>query len=132
MDDLDKMLDEEPNLDLEDPTMNPDAPSKGVVGDIQQAQTADINQLGRLGGLQQAQAQAQLDAQRQAAQMAVDDPRRRLSMLGAGITQLVPGAGAVTLAPETVAPQASPLTTALGLGLAGADIYGRIFGPRKS
>ena len=63
--------------------------------------------------------------------MAVDDPRRRLSMLGAGITQLVPGAGAVTLAPEQATAQASPLQTALGLGLVGADIYGRIFGGRR-
>ena len=58
--------------------------------------------------------------------MAVDDPRRSLSMLGAGITQLVPGAGAVTIADAPAAQSSSPLATALGLGLAGADIYGRL------
>ena len=103
----------------------------GLGARAQDFSRAQISGLGTLGAQQQAQSQAILDAQRQASQMAVDDPRRRLSMLGAGITQLVPGAGAVTLSPETIAPQASPLTTALGLGLAGADIYGRIFGGRK-
>ena len=64
--------------------------------------------------------------------MAVDDPRRRLSMLGAGIAQLTPGAGAVNISEATggEAAGASPLMKALGLGLAGADIYGRIFGNR--
>ena len=90
---------------------------------------AQISGLGTLGAAQQAQSQAVLDAQRQAAQMAVDDPRRRLSMLGSGIAQLTPGAGAVNIAPtEPAAAGASPLMSALGLGLAGADIYGRIFG----
>jgi hypothetical protein len=93
---------------------------------------AQISGLGGLGAQQQAQSQAILDAQRQTAQMAVDDPRRRLSMLGAGITQLTPGAGAVTISDAESAPSASPLTTALGLGLAGADIYGRIFGGNKT
>ena len=51
---------------------------------------------------------------------------RRLSMLGSGITQLVPGAGAVTIADAPAAQSSSPLATALGLGLAGADIYGRV------
>ena len=87
---------------------------------------AQIAGLGTLGAQQQAQQQAVFDAQRQAAQMAVDDPRRRLSMLGSGITQLLPGAGAVTIADAPAAQSSSPLATALGLGLAGADIYGRL------
>ena len=87
---------------------------------------AEISGLGTLGAQQQAQAQAVRDAARQTAQMAVDDPRRRLAMLGQGVAGLS-GLGSVQIAPAQVAPQASPLTTALGLGLAGADIYGRIF-----
>jgi hypothetical protein len=87
---------------------------------------SQIAGLGTLGAQQQAQQQAILDAQRQTAQMAVDDPRRRLSMLGSGITQLVPGAGAVSIADAPAAQSSSPLATALGLGLAGADIYGRL------
>ena len=65
--------------------------------------------------------------------MAVDDPRRRLGLLGTGIASITPGAGTVTLSDAPAAPQASPLSTALGLGLMGADIYGRIFQrPRTS
>ena len=103
----------------------------GLGARAQDFSRAQIAGLGTLGAQQQAQQQAVLDAARQTAQMAVDDPRRRLSMLGAGITQLVPGAGAVTLAPEQATAQASPLQTALGLGLVGADIYGRIFDRRR-
>ena len=100
---------------------------RGLGAAAQDFSRAQISGLGTLGAAQQAQQQAVLDAQRQAAQMAVDDPRRRLSMLGAGITQLTPGAGAVRLTDAPMAAPASPLTQALGLGLAGADIYGRIF-----
>ena len=95
---------------------------------------AQISGLGTLGSQQQAQTQAVLDAQRQAAAMAVQDPRDRLSMFGQGISGLTPGAGTVTLSPADTATAAgpSPLMQALGVGLAGADIYGRIFGGRKT
>ena len=77
---------------------------------------------------QQAQTQAVLDAQRQAAQMAIDEPRQALARFGQGIAGITPGAGAITLSPAaSEAPGASPLMKALGIGLAGADIYGRIF-----
>jgi hypothetical protein len=98
----------------------------GLGARAQDFSRAQISGLGTLGAQQQAQSQAVLDAQRQAAQMAVEDPRRRLSMLGQGVAGLS-GLGSVQIAPAEVAPQTSPLTTALGLGLAGADIYGRIF-----
>ena len=100
---------------------------RGLGAAAQDFSRAQISGLGTLGAAQQAQQQAVIDANRQAAQMAIDDPRRRLSMLGAGITQLTPGAGAVRLTDAPMAASASPLTQALGLGLAGADIYGRIF-----
>ena len=101
---------------------------RGLGAAAQDFARAQISGLGTLGSAQQAQTQAILDAQRQASQMAVDDPRRRLSMLGAGIAQLTPGAGAVNISEATgEAAGASPLMRALGLGLAGADIYGRIF-----
>ena len=105
----------------------------GLGGTAQDFARAQISGLGTLGAQQQAQAQAVLDAQRQAAAMAVEDPRRRLSMFGQGISGLTPGAGTVQLMP-TEAPAAgpSPLMQALGVGLAGADIYGRIFGGRKT
>ena len=101
----------------------------GLGGAAQDFSRAQISGLGTLGAQQQAQNQAILDAQRQASAMAVQDPRDRLAMFGQGISGLTPGAGTVTLSPTdtATAPGASPLMTALGLGLAGADIYGRIF-----
>jgi len=92
---------------------------------------SQIAGLGTLGSAQQAQDQAGLDVARQTAQMAVDDPRRRLDMLGQGVAGLTPGAGSTRVSEVPEAPTASPLQTALGAGLMGADIYGRIFGPRK-
>ena len=100
---------------------------QGLGGAAQDFSRTQIAGLGTLGAGQQAQEQARLDAERQAAQMAVDDPRRRLTMFGQGITGLTPGAGTVSIDESPAAQQASPLATALGLGLAGADIYGRIF-----
>ena len=104
----------------------------GLGGAAQDFSRAQISGLGTLGAQQQAQNQAILDAQRSAAQMAVQDPRRRLGMLGQGIAALTPGAGKVMLDPTPAeAGGASPLMQALGVGLAGADIYGRIFGGRR-
>ena len=105
---------------------------RGLARSAQDLSRAQISGLGTLGAGQQAQRQAELDAQRQAAQMAVQDPRDRLARFGQGIVGLTPGAGTVQVSPEAAtAPSASPLATALGLGLAGADIYGRLF-PRSN
>ena len=105
----------------------------GLGGAAQDFARAQISGLGTLGAGQQAQTQAVLDAQRQAAAMAVEDPRRRLSMFGQGISGLTPGAGTVQLMPTETGGAAgpSPLMQALGVGLAGADIYGRIFGGKR-
>jgi len=103
---------------------------RGLGAAAQDFSRAQISGLGTLGAQQQAQNQAVLDAQRQAAQMAVDDPRRRLGLLGTGITSITPGAGGVTLQEAPMAAAPSPLTQALGFGLMGADIYGRLF-PRS-
>ena len=85
--------------------------------------------LGTLGAGQQAQNQAILDAQRQASTMAVQDPINRLNLLGSGVTGLMGGMGATgtTIAEAPATAQSSPLATALGVGLAGADIYSRLF-----
>jgi len=99
----------------------------GLGGYAQDYGRAQIAGLGTLGAGQQAYQQSLLDAQRQTAQMAVQDPIRRLGMLGQGIAGLTPGAGTVQFSEAPEAAGASPLATALGLGLAGADIYGRIF-----
>jgi Arc/MetJ-type ribon-helix-helix transcriptional regulator len=100
----------------------------GLGARAQDFSRAQISGLGTLGAAQQAQNQAVLDAQRQASAMAVQDPRDRLARFGQGITGLTPGAGTVQVDPQAATvPGASPLAQALGIGLAGADIYGRIF-----
>ena len=100
-------------------------------GQAQGFAQSQIAGLGTLGSAQQGQNQAVLDAQRNFAQMAIDDPRRRLDMLGQGISGLTPGAGTVQVSDVPDAASASPLESALGAGLMGADIYGRIFGSQK-
>ena len=89
-----------------------------ALGNVQR----QIAGLGTLGATQQAQEQAKLDATRQFAQMAVQEPQQRLGTLGAGITPLLGG----TLGTSTMAqaPQTSPLGTALGIGSTLAGIYG--------
>ena len=74
---------------------------------------AQIAGLGGLGATQQAQSQAVMDANRRFAEMAVQEPRQRLGMLGSGVMGLMGGMGSSTL---TQAPtqQASPLASALG------------------
>ena len=50
-------------------------------------------------------------------------------MLGSGVTGLMGGMGATgtTIAEAPATASSSPLATALGVGLAGADIYSRLF-----
>jgi len=103
----------------------------GLGGTAQGFAQSQIAGLGTLGSAQQGQNQAILDAQRTTAQMAIDDPRRRLNMLGQGISGLTPGAGTVIAKETEDARSASPLESALGAGLMGADIYGRIFGNKS-
>ena len=102
----------------------------GLGGQAQGFAQSQIAGLGSIGSAQQAQSQAVLDAQRQFAQMAVQEPINRLNLLGSGVTGLMGGTAGqgsrIGEVPE--APQSSPLATALGAGLTGADIYGRIFG----
>jgi hypothetical protein len=107
--------------------MNISQLQSGLGARAQDFSRAQISGLGTLGAAQQAQNQAILDAQREAAQMAIDEPRQALSRFGQGIAAITPGAGSVQIGESQAAAGASPLMKALGLGLAGADIYGRIF-----
>ena len=87
----------------------------------------DISQLGRIGGIQQAFAQAQLDAARQAAREAELEPLQRLQLLQSGVGTVISGY------PQrdafTSQPDPSPLATALGVGSTLAGIYG-VLNPR--
>ena len=80
--------------------------------------------LGTLGATQQAQAQAGLDASRQFAQMAVQEPTTRLGMLGSGVTGLMGGTQGLGTQVGQAPPTTSPLGTALGIGSTLAGIYG--------
>ena len=99
----------------------------GLGARAQDFSRAQISGLGTLGATQQAQNQAILDAQRQAAQMAVSEPRQALDRFGQGVAGITPGAGTVRIGEAPAAAQSSPLMQALGIGLTAADIYGRIF-----
>ena len=95
-------------------------------GGAQQLATQQISGLGTLGAGQQAFAQAQADATRQAAQTAAYEPYQRLGTYGAGVTGLISGYPAQYQTGQT--PSASPLQTALGVGTGLAGIYGGLTG----
>ena len=105
------------------------AAQSGFAEAVPALQRADISTLGSVGAVQQAQAQAQLEAQRQANQLAAFEPQTRLDTYGRGITQLISGYPA-SGSTFTQTPNLSPLETALGFGLGVADIFGRIRGNR--
>ena len=95
-------------------------------GGLQNLVQQQISGLGRLGGVQQAQTQAVLDAQRQAAQTQAYEPYQRLGTYGSGVAQLISGYPGSTQIQQT--PQASALQTALGVGTGLAGIYGGLTG----
>ena len=105
------------------------AAQSGFAEAVPALQRGDISTLGSVGAVQQAQAQAQLEAQRQANQLAAFEPQTRLDTYGRGITQLISGYPA-SGSTFTQTPNLSPLETALGFGLGVADIFGRIRGNR--
>jgi len=96
----------------------------GLAAQVPQLQRADISTLGQVGAAQQAQRQAVLDAQRQAARTAAYEPLERLGFFGQGVTGLMGGYPAQYQFSAT--PPASPLQTALGLGTGIAGIFGAL------
>ena len=95
-------------------------------GGAQQLATQQISGLGTLGAGQQAQSQAVLDAQRQATQTAAYEPYQRLGTYGAGVSSLISGYPA-QYGQQSV-PSASPLQSALGMGVGLAGLYGGLTG----
>jgi hypothetical protein len=96
---------------------------QGQLGaNVQDFQTADINQLGRLGGLQQIQDQAGLDATREANRLEAFEPYERLGTYGSGVASLFSG-NAPFGNQSTVTPNPTPLQTALGTGLVLSEIF---------
>ena len=87
-------------------------------------QAGDISQLGQLGGIQQAQAQAEADAQREANRMTAMEPYDRMGVYGSGITGLISGYPGQYQ--TSVMPNPTPLQTALGTASVLGGIYGNL------
>ena len=98
---------------------------QGQLGQAQQGlQAQDIQTLGALGGINQAQAQAGLDAASQAARDAAFERQQRIAQFGAGVTGLMGGYPGSSQYAST--PNPSALSTALGIGSTLAGIYGAV------
>ena len=98
------------------------------LGAQQQAATGtDISRLGSLGALNQAQAQANLDAQREAARQATFLPQEQLDRFAGQVTGIMGGYPGQTQ--TTNIPNPTPLQTALGVGTTLAGIYGAVRNP---
>jgi hypothetical protein len=92
------------------------------LGAQQQASTGtDISRLGSLGALNQAQAQANLDAQREAARQATFLPQEQLDRFAGQVTGIMGGYPAQFQ--STNVPNPTPLQTALGIGTTLAGVY---------
>ena len=93
-------------------------------------QGTDISRLGSLGALNQAQAQATADAQREAARQAAFLPQQQLDRYANQVTGIMGGyPGSTTL---TATPNPTPLQSALGIGTTLAGIYGAFNNPKAS
>jgi hypothetical protein len=98
------------------------AGQQAQLGAQQQAlQGTDISRLGSLGALNQAQAQANLDAQREAARQATFLPQEQLDRFAGQVTGIMGGYPGQTQ--TTNIPNPTPLQTALGVGTTLAGIY---------
>ena len=94
----------------------------GGIGTQQQAlQGTDISRLGQLGALNQAQAQANLDAQREATRQATFLPQEQLDRFAGQVTGIMGGYPAQFQ--STNVPNPTPLQTALGIGTTLAGLY---------
>ncbi len=93
--------------------------SEGVLG-------TNISRLGQLGAINQAQAQANLDAQREAARQAAFLPQEQLDRYAAQVTGIMGGYPGQTQ--TTNIPNPTPLQSALGIGTTLAGIYGAVKG----
>ena len=92
------------------------------LGSQQQAFTGrDVSQLGTLGAINQAQAQAESDASREAARQAAFLPQQQLDRYAGQVTGLMGGYPGSTQ--QSFVPNPTPLQTALGIGTTLAGLY---------
>jgi hypothetical protein len=89
-------------------------------------QGQDVGRLGSAGAIQQAQAQAEADAMREANRLKAYEPYERLGYLGSGLSSMLAGMpGGYS---STVMPEKDPLTKALGIASVGGQFYKDVFG----
>jgi hypothetical protein len=89
---------------------------------VPQLYGADISTLGSAGAAQQAQAQAVLDAQTNAAQLEAYAPYEQLGYLGSGIASIASGMPGQYQ--SMVTPNPTPLQNALGIASVGGGLLG--------
>ena len=93
----------------------------GLGGQQQALAGTDITRVGQLGPLNKAQAQAQLDATREAARQATFLPQEQLDRFAAQVTGIMGGYPAQFQ--TTNIPNPTPLQSALGIGTTLAGLY---------
>jgi len=100
------------------------AQQTGLASLLPGLQSQDVSQLGTLGAINQAQSQAVLDAQREAARQATYLPQEQLQQYAGAVTGIMGGYPAAFQ--STNVPNPTPLQTALGVGTTLAGIYGSV------
>ena len=96
---------------------------QGLAGLVPSLQAQDISQLGQVGAQQQAYQQALKDAGRETARLQAYEPYERLGYLGSGVTGIMGGYPGQYQ--STVAPNPTPLQSALGIGSTLAGMYSK-------
>tara|TARA_Y100000356_G_C11214282_1_gene265325 strand:+ start:87 stop:1007 length:921 start_codon:yes stop_codon:yes gene_type:complete len=99
---------------------------RGLASMVPGLQRQDIQTLGSVGAVQQAQTQAGLDAQREAARQATFLPQENLSRYAGQVAGLMGGYPGQTTSSNV--PNPSPLQNALTMGTGLAGIYGSLTG----
>ena len=102
---------------------------QGLGGATQDFGLQDVSSLGQIGSVQQAQAQAQLNATQEANRLAAYEPTERLGFYGSGVTGLMGGYPGQYQFSQQADP--SPLASALGIGATLGGIYGNISGNNR-
>jgi len=93
----------------------------GLASLVPGLQRADVGQLGALGAIDRSLDQAQLDAQRQAAQQAAFLPQQQLDRFAGQVTGLMGGYPGGTR--QEFIPQPTPLQSALGIATTLGGLY---------
>ena len=93
----------------------------GLASLVPSLQRADVGQLGALGAIDRSLGQAQLDAQRQAAQQAAFLPQQQLDRFAGQVTGLMGGYPGGTR--QEFIPQPTPLQSALGIATTLGGLY---------